>query len=224
MILSVDTKVGTIATEHPLSTRVFARHGIDFCCRGGLPLVDACRSRGVEVARVLRELDEEINAIESLEVRWYERPLAELIEHILQEFHEPLEVELPRIEAMARKVDEVYGEEHPARFQSILTCFIALRTDLEQHMRKEERILFPMILDGNGHVSDGPVAVIEMEHEQVGAMLRRLRDLTDDYRVPDEACSTWRALWAALEELERSLHEHIHLENNILHPRALAGC
>ena len=101
--------------------------------------------------------------------------------------------------------------------------YLTIQAELKQHMMKEEQVLFPMIRQGQGARAGRPIAVMEHEHEAVGGGLRRMRELTDDYTVPDEACNTWRALWHGLEALEKDLHLHIHLENNILFPRALAG-
>jgi regulator of cell morphogenesis and NO signaling len=122
---------------------------------------------------------------------------------------------------MARKVYQVHGEKDPERLQRMVSTVVALRADLEPHMRKEEQILFPMILGGQGASTGGPVSVMRQEHDDVGRMLITLRSVTDDYTPPEGACNTWRALWHALADLERSLHEHIHLENNILFPAAL---
>jgi regulator of cell morphogenesis and NO signaling len=106
--------------------------------------------------------------------------------------------------------------EHP-----LATRVLALASDLDPHLIKEEQVLFPMIRAGHGASAGDPIAGMEMEHEAVGGMLRRLRELTDDYRIPEGACNTWRALWVGLEALEHDLHDHIHLENNILHTRVL---
>lgn len=217
------TTVGSIATEHPLSTRVFARHGIDFCCGGGRPLADACAAKGLEVDVLIAELEQELAGAPETGVRWDTAPLPDVIQHILTTYHEPLKQEMPRIEAMARKVHLVHGDKDPARLEGILTTFLALQADLDEHMQKEEQILFPMIVSGGGAMAGGPISVMEQEHETAGALLRRLRQLTNDFVPPAIACNTWRALWAGLADLERALHEHIHLENNVLHPRALAG-
>lgn len=221
--LTADTGVGALVTEYPLAARALDRHGIDFCCGGGRPLGEVCSEKGLEVAAVLAEIQRDVAAEPAPQVRWDQEPLPALIEHILSYYHEPLKEELPRIEAMVRKVHRVHGEKDPERFQAILDTFLALADDLGQHMMKEEQILFPMILNDQGSMAGGPITVMESEHENAGEMLRRLRRLTNDYELPDEACNTWRALWFGLAELERSLHEHIHLENNILHRRALAG-
>ncbi len=222
MTVNTQSTIGAIATEHPLATRVFARHGIDFCCGGGRPLEQACAARNLELDQVLKEIESEIDSTPTPEVRWDQKSLPLLIHHILEHFHEPLKEELPRLESMARKVHQVHGDKDPA-LAEILEVLLALEQDLQQHMTKEEQVLFPMILNEQGRLAGGPVSVMEAEHEVAGEMLRRLRSLTNDYRAPAGACNTWQALWAGLEALETDLHEHIHLENNILHKRALAS-
>jgi len=216
-----ETPVGELAAAAPLSTRVFARHGIDFCCGGGRPLAEACTAAGQNVDDVMADLRTELAEHEDDTESWAGAPLPHLIDHILQTYHRPLDEEMPRIEAMARKVNQVHGDKDPERLGGILTTFCALKSELEQHMMKEEAILFPMIRSGDGTMAEGPVSVMRYEHEEAGAMLRKLRELTNDYAVPEGACNTWRALWHGLADFERSLHEHIHLENNILFPRAL---
>lgn len=220
--LTATTPVGKIAASHPLATRVFARYGIDFCCGGGRPLAEVCTAKKLDTDSVLGEIEQEISTTSDPEVRWDLEPVGDLIDHILGQYHGPLKEELPRIEAMAQKVHQVHGDKDPA-LGEISRVFSALRADLEQHMVKEEQILFPMITRGQGGMASDPISVMESEHETAGALLARLRELTNAYQIPAGACNTWRALWVALAELERSLHEHIHLENNILHPRALAS-
>lgn len=223
MTITTDSRVGQIATEHPMSTRVFARYGIDYCCGGGVPLTEACQRRGVDPSAVVAEIEKELASRPSSGERWDEAPLHDLVTHILAAYHRPLDEELPRLEAMARKVLEVHRDKEPERLPELVRTFVALKTEIEQHMAKEEQILFPMIDRGMGAMADGPISVMEAEHEDVGEALRRLRELTKDYEVPPDACNTWRALWHGLAALETSLHEHIHLENNILFPRSLAS-
>lgn len=223
MTIATDTRVGEIATEYPLATRVFARHHIDFCCGGGRPLAEACEKRGLDVEAVIAELQREIDDTPEPDVRWDQESLHRLIEHILNTYHAPLREELPRLDGMARKVLSVHGDKRPDTLPELVKVFAGLRAELEDHMMKEEQILFPAIEAGHGATADGPIAVMMQEHDSAAAALRRLRELTDDYAVPAEACTTWRALWHGLEALETSLHEHIHLENNILFPRARAS-
>ena len=214
------TPVGDIATEQPLATRVFARHGIDFCCGGGIPVGEACRARGLDPDAVLREIAAETAPPGLRATRWRDEPVTALVDHLLEAYHRPLWEELPRLDAMAEKVLAVHHDKDPERLGTLRELVAALRADLEPHMMKEEQVLFPMIRAG--HVPDGPIAVMEAEHEAVGELLRRVRVVTGDFTVPAEACNTWRALWAGLEALERDLHEHIHLENNVLFPRVAA--
>jgi regulator of cell morphogenesis and NO signaling len=223
MTIHSDTPVGQIATEHPLATRVFARHGIDFCCGGGKPIAEVCDAKGLDPISVLEEIELELTGSETELERWDEAELDALIDHILVTYHRPLGEELPRLEFMARKVFRVHGERQPEMLGGILSTLLALKAELESHMSKEEQVLFPMIRQGQGARTAAPVSVMEHEHESAGAALERLRELTGGYEVPEGACNTWRALWYGLADLETSLHQHIHLENNILFPRALAS-
>ncbi len=221
MTIPTTSTVGSLATEHPQATRVFSRYGIDFCCGGGRSLEEVCGEKGIDVGRIVQEIERELDAAEAPEQRWDTQPSDRLIEHILSTYHRPLDEELPRLESMASKVMEVHRDKDPERLAAIRQVYLGLKAELESHMMKEEQILFPMILNGQGAMAGGPISVMEHEHESAGAALRRLRELTDNYSVPAEACNTWRALWQGLEALEQSLHQHIHLENNILFPRAL---
>jgi regulator of cell morphogenesis and NO signaling len=219
-MITAQSIIGEIAATHPLSTRVFARHRIDYCCAGNRELADACTKRGLDASLVISELEAEIATSGPSIVRWDQEPLTALIEHILTEYHAPLREELPRLSAMATKVRRVHGDRDPARFEAIEKTLHMLAADLESHMQKEENVLFPLIAEGNGYMADGPISVMEAEHDDAGRMLEHLRTMTNDYVPPDDACNTWRGLWAGLADLERALHEHIHLENNILHHRA----
>ena len=212
-----DSPVGHIVATAPLTARVFTRHGIDYCCRGRRTLAEACADSGVDAA----VLAAEVAGLGSDSAVALPDDVAGLIDHILEAYHRPLDEELPRLEAMARKVHSVHGPKDPDRLRAISRLCSELRAELEPHMRKEEMILFPMIRSGQGAMAQGPVHVMMLEHDQAGALLERLRELTDGYTVPAGACNTWTALWHGLADLERSLHEHIHLENNILFPRAL---
>ena len=221
MTIDTETTVGQMATEHPLATRVFARHEIDYCCGGGRPLGEVCSEKKLDTEVILAEIRKELEAPGSSEERWDQAPLGVLIDHILEVYHRPLDEELPRLETMARKVHQVHGDKDPERLTALLNTYVALKAELEQHMLKEEQILFPMIKQGQGAMAAGPVSVMQHEHDVAGTALRRLRELTNGYTVPEEACNTWRALWHGLAALEDALHRHIHLENNILFPRAL---
>ena len=223
MSITVETTVGRIAAEYPLATRVLARHKIDYCCGGGRPLNEVCEQKGLDTESIIEDIQKEIENSDAPEIQWDKAPLNDLIGHILVTYHRPLHEELPRLEAMARKVSSVHGNKDPEVLSGILSVFLGLKDELDQHMMKEEQILFPMIKFGQGTTAHGPISVMLQEHDSAGEALTRLRELTNDYRVPENACNTWRALWHGLADLETSLHQHIHLENNILFPRALAG-
>ncbi|MFT7668232.1 MAG: regulator of cell morphogenesis and NO signaling [Planctomycetota bacterium] len=223
MNLSKQTTVGAIATEHPLATRVFARHGIDYCCGGGVALGSVCAEMRLDSDVLLTEIKTEIEESPQAEVRWDEAPIADLINHILEHYHVPLKEEMPRLEEMCRKVHRVHGSKDQERFDGLLKIFLAIKEDIDNHLPKEEEMFFPMILAGRREMLGGPISVMEAEHEDLGAMLVEMRTLAMDYVVPADACNTWRALWVGLDTFERDLHEHIHLENNILHKRAFNG-
>ncbi|MGE0432780.1 MAG: iron-sulfur cluster repair di-iron protein [Planctomycetota bacterium] len=215
--------MGEIAAGFPLATRVFARHRIDFCCHGGDPLQQVCEKKKLDVSAVLDEIEKELAEPQEDARRWDSEPLSDLIDHIVDTHHVFLREEMPRLEAMLRKVHRVHHARAPEQLDGLLSVYIAMKEELDQHMMKEEQILFPMIRQGSGEMADGPISVMLQEHDDAGEALRQIRDLTENYIVPQDACNTWRALWHGLEALEADLHQHIHLENNILFPRALAG-
>lgn len=223
MNISTETPIGRIAADHPLATRVFARHRLDYCCGGDRPLAVACEAKGLDPNDVLREVEREIAGARGADaadaIRWEDASDRQIIDHIVLAYHEPLREELPRLAAMARKVAAVHGQLRPATLPALATTVAALRAELERHMADEEREVFPRILGGaNGDTADR-LADLEHDHEEAGAALERIRELTGDYEVPAEACGTWRALWHGLEDLERTMHQHVHLENNVLFPR-----
>jgi len=220
---ATQSTVGQLATEHPHAVKIFHRHGIDFCCGGGRTIAEACSGKGIAVDTVLAEIAEEEARQTKPATRWDAEPLDALINHILEAYHVPLYTELPRLEQMARKVYDVHGPKDRERLNAIKNLVIALKDDLDPHMVKEERVLFPWIKSGQGASAGAPVRMMLAEHDAVGEMLVQLRELTHDYAIPEGACATWTALWQGLQWLERELHEHIHLENNVLFPRALAG-
>ncbi len=219
-MISTKQTVKEIAIAHPLSTRVFQRHSIDFCCKGKVALGSACEAKGLDADRIVREVEAEITDTEDSPARWEAQTPDALIDHILTAYHAPLRTELPRLQQMADKVLATHGDRMPEVLGELQSVFTTLRSELEDHMAKEEQILFPMIQAGRGEDADGPIAVMEHEHASAGAALERIRELTGDFQPPEGACPTWIGLWAGLADLEKELHLHIHLENNILFPRA----
>lgn len=218
MIDATET-LGQLATAHPAATRIFLRHQLDFCCAGDRRLVDVCRDAGLDAAAIIAEIDAETAT--GSPPRWDTRPLPEVIHFVLTCYHEPLRKDLPALIDAATRVERVHADKSscPRGLASLLED---LDGELRQHMAKEEQVLFPAILSGRGGVMvHMPVRVMMQEHDDHGASLHRLRELTGGYVPPPEACTTWRALYAGLKKLESELMEHIHLENNVLFPRAL---
>lgn len=213
------TTVASIATEHPLATRVFARHRIDFCCAGQRPVSEICLEKGIDADQLVAEIQAELARAPETVERWDSATTPDLIAHILEAYHVPLKEELPRLEHMARKVHRVHGDKDPAKFEAMLQTFLEIQKEIGGHLVEEEDVLFPAMLSGKFDAASSPMAQIEAEHNVLGRLLEKLRAASSDYVVPEEACNTWRGLWVGLEYLERAIHEHVHLENNILHPR-----
>ncbi|GIW94875.1 MAG: iron-sulfur cluster repair di-iron protein [Pirellulaceae bacterium] len=226
--------IGRWVAQRPAAAAVLERAGIDYCCRGDRPLADACQERGIQVEQLLAAVAAEEQQIEQRQsdryVNWLERPLAELCDHIEQTHHAYLKSELPRLAELIDKVLAAHAERHPV-LRDIKRVFAELRAELEPHMFKEERILFPAVRQleqAGGDVAfpfgsvANPIRVMEHEHAAASSALRELRELTGNYRPPADACNAYCAMLEALQNLEFDLHRHIHKENNILFPRAMA--
>jgi regulator of cell morphogenesis and NO signaling len=222
-----------IAANSLAAVRVFEKFGIDYCCGGKRPLADACREKGYNPEMVQSELDAAMAEGTALQRDWSAAPLSELIQHIVGTHHEYLRRELPATEVRLEKVHRVYNQRYGPTLSGLPEVFAALRTELEMHLRKEEMILFPAIAAYERAAGTGqplprtpfgrvanPIHMMESEHESAGQALAKIREITNNFEVPDHACVTYRALMSGLDELERDLHMHIHLENNILFPRA----
>jgi len=216
--LDPSATLASLAIQIPAASRVFHRHRLDFCCGGQRSLESACLEKALDPLEVMAELEAESSQPEDKD--WSTAPLAELVDEILVRFHEPLRAELPELLAMAKKVEAVHAAK-AACPKGLAAHLTQILQNVELHLQKEEQILFPMIVAGSGAQAGGPVTVMEREHDEHGADLRRTRELTTDLVPPAEACTTWRALYLRLAQLERDLMDHIHLENNVLFPRAL---
>jgi len=212
------SRVGQIVADKPAASRTFHRYGIDFCCGGGQELGTMCSKKGINVDEVLSTLASDL-AGQPTGTRWKDASSPALIGHILTAFHEPLREELPRLHGMLSKVHRVHGHVDQERFDRLLTLFSSLKEDLEAHMLEEEEVLFPAMMQRNTSLSTEELASFENEHEAAGDALREIRTLTDNFVAPDYACNTWKALWDGLKEFESMMHEHVHLENNVLFAR-----
>jgi len=210
-----------LASTIPEASRVFQRHRLDFCCHGDRPLADACSDAELDPSAVLAEIRAAVERASEPAERWDLRPLDELVQHILDRYHVPLYPELDRIVALVDKVVEVHGDANGDRLRPLASAVHGLADELRVHMSKEENILFPWLRSGQGRTAQGPIRVMQLEHDAAGEALEQIRGLTDEFTPPAEACVTWVALYVRLEDLDLDLREHIHLENNVLFPRAL---
>ena len=213
------TSLGDLAAANPSATRVFLRHRLDFCCGGRRSLAEACRVAGLNPTAIIAELEQEARRGDQAPT-WEQRPQAELADHIESHYHAALRRDLPPLIEAARKVERVHAQKPgvPSGLAAVLMEFFA---EMQSHMGKEEKILFPMIRRGErGESVYMPVRVMEGEHDSHREQLARIRELTDDLRLPAHACATWTALYHGLETVEAELMQHIHLENNILFSRA----
>ena len=236
--MSTNTKtVREYALEIPAATRIFEKLGIDYCCGGGKSLVDACTAAGVSMDEVLDSLNAaDLNSVSTSAARdWQALSQAELIAHIVDRHHAFTREELVRLEALLAKVSGVHGQNHPELFQ-IQDQVGKLRGELEPHMLKEESVLFPYIVRMEEaavanqtlppppfRTVQNPMRVMMAEHDAAGYILGRMREVSSDYAVPPDGCISYKTLYSALTALEVDLHQHIHLENNIVFPRAVAA-
>lgn len=209
-----------VALRYPAASRIFRQHQLDFCCGGRQSVAAACNARGLDALAIVCDI--EANSPRDMLTDWNRLPLPAVIDHILINFHEAHRRELPDLIGLAQKVERV----HAAKAQlpaGLATHLVEMQHALELHMQKEEQILFPAIRRGQGSQLVGPTRQMELEHEEHGLNLRRLRELAGDYIAPTEACTSWRALLLRCEQLEADLMAHVHLENHVLFPRALRG-
>jgi regulator of cell morphogenesis and NO signaling len=221
--LSTHTRIGDLVADRPSRSRLFARLGIDFCCGGKKTLEQACREQQLDPGEVLSALVE-LPPVEG-ERSWVTAPLAQLCDHIQVRHHDFTRAEIPRVGALLDKVARVHGARHPEMIE-VAAVFAMFGDEMLTHMLKEERVLFPAIARlGSGARLDlsSPIAVMLREHDGAAAAFARMRELVPGFVPPAGACGTFRAALDGLAELEADLHQHVHLENNVLFPRALGG-
>lgn len=219
--MAQEPTLAELAVTTPAASRVFRRHGLDYCCHGGRSVSAACAERGLDPVEILKEILTEERDEKSAQ-RWNDRPLADVIDRINEWYHPRLRRELPMLIELARKV-ELRHAEKPTCPRGLTAHLESLAAQLLDHLEKEETSLFPVILSGRGLHAASTVQALEREHEDVAIALGQSRALTANLQAPPEACPTWRALYLRLDEFEAELMEHVHLENHVLFRRALCA-
>jgi regulator of cell morphogenesis and NO signaling len=233
MVLDPGKTVREVAVTYPQATRVFEKTKIDYCCGGDQLLGDACAKAGVDLQLLEQMLAASVStAVSSFDFQ--QLTLAQLIKYILDTHHVYTRDEMVRLEALIEKVVHAHGANHP-ELLAMRDPLQQLFTELKGHMYKEEQILFPFVIQLEESCRDNrpapfapfgtlnnPIRMMLLEHDNAGELLRELRKLSGSYRVPEDACPSYQSLYQGLEAFEQDLHQHIHLENNILFPRAVA--
>jgi regulator of cell morphogenesis and NO signaling len=236
--MAIDTTktIREFALEFPASVQVFEKLGIDYCCGGQKPLGEACSAAGLKlenVAAALSTLKDQQESRTESGTDWTREPLEDLIAHITGKHHVYVKQQIPAIRSLLEKVTAKHGANHP-ELATVDDTFSALADELTMHLMKEEQVLFPYIARAEessmqhepappscfGSIGN-PIRMMLSEHDSAGGALRKMRQATSGYTAPEDACASFRALYALLQEFEADLHQHIHLENNILFPRAM---
>lgn len=224
--LTATSSLAEIVRAAPGSERTLESFGLDYCCGGGRTLADACRDLELDPSTVLQQVnDREVEP----EPAWASMDPGALVDHLEATHHAYLHAELPRLSALADKVTEVHGARHPELVE-IRQAYEAIRADLEPHLAKEERVLFPMIRELAGAAASpqfhcgslqNPISVMMREHDAAGELLETLRRLTGGYQAPADGCASYQALFDGLAQLEADTHLHVHKENNLLFPAVI---
>src|SRR5262245_1411807 len=226
--------IGEIVAADYRAAAVFQRHGIDFCCHGARTLERGCREAGIDTAEVLRELEDATSPSAAGVPRFNSWDLQTLVQYIVANHHAYVREMLPLMVAHSRKIAEVHGGRH-RELSRVAALVEEIADEMTQHMMKEEQILFPYIVQLASAAAEGrpapsapfgtvdnPIHVMEMEHESAGHAMLEIRELTDAFTPPADGCTTYTVCLQELEAFERDLHAHVHLENNILFPKASA--
>jgi len=235
MTITATKTVGGIAAELPDCAQELEKLGIDYCCGGSRSLGEACAEAKIPVEEALERLKRAAAGTQaSAGQDWQTRTLADLITHITSTHHVFVRTKCPHIQTLTQKVVDAHAGNHPELLQ-LQQVFSALSEELSVHLMKEEQVLFPYVVRMEENVLAGesvppamfgtvmnPIGMMMQEHDGAGNALRFMRSITSDYRVPEDACASYRTLYEELQAFETDLHQHIHLENNILFPRAAA--
>ncbi len=233
MNITENNTVAEVVTFNIKTADVFKKHGIDFCCGGGISIKKACEKNNIDFSEIEKELSK-INNPTSKAYNYDSWKLDFLIDHIENVHHTYVEENIPLVLQYAERVAKVHGH-HYSEVIEIHKLFVEIANELTTHMKKEELILFPFVKQlarasregvklGLPHFGtvNNPIAMMENEHENAGDIFKEINRLTNSYNPPEGACNTFRALYAKLDEFEQDLHQHIHLENNILFPKAIS--
>ncbi len=212
-----DQQLSELAITLPMATEIFRKNRLDFCCGGKQTLREACEKRKIDLNSMVKQLE---GLAKKSGPTYEEMPLDEMTAYIVDRYHNDLRRRFPELLALAQKVEQVHGD-HANCPVGLFALLNDMHKEMLMHMMKEENVLFPMIQNGAGHNAFMPIKVMNAEHESHGQQLEEAHRLTSDFTPPEGACGTWRALYSGLEKLEEEIMEHIHLENNILFPRAL---
>ena len=221
------TKIGDIVTKDFRAAEVFKKAGIDFCCGGSQSLEDACRDKKLDVAEIESELSKLENSEPGSSYKFNEWKLDFLCDYIVNTHHQTVMKLLPQLTFYTQKIAEVHGDNHP-ELSEIANLFAQVDTELRQHLCNEEEVLFPAIrevLKTNSAESKATIIseITRMtgEHEFAGGAMDKINELSHHYAVPEDGCNTYRVAYKLLEQFEDDLHIHVHLENNILYPKAM---
>ena len=226
-------EIGQYVAEDFRTAAVFSKYKIDFCCNGNRTVEAACEKKSIDSNQLIDELNQVLNSKGSETIDYKSWPLDLLAEYIEKKHHRYVEEKIPVLRQFLDKLCRVHGERHPELFK-INELFTASAGELASHMKKEELILFPFIKKMmKAKLEDGivqspqfgtvenPIAMMMEEHDNEGARFREIDELTNNYTPPADACNTYKVTFAMLDEFEKDLHLHIHLENNILFPEAI---
>ena len=232
-MLTQEKTIGDFVADNFRTAEVFKKYNIDFCCKGGRTVEEACDSKKVSPQQIYHELEEIVNR-KSEDIDFNSWPLDLLADYVEKTHHRYVEEKSAMLIPYLNKLCKVHGERHPELFE-INELFIGSAQDLAAHMKKEELILFPFIKQmveakKNGEplpaprfgTVENPVAMMKHEHEAEGERFVKIAELTNNYEFPDDACGTYQVTYRMLEDFQNDLHKHIHLENNILFPKAIA--
>ena len=232
-MLTQEKTIGDFVAENFRTAEVFKKYHIDFCCKGGRTVEEACDKKKVSPEEIYKELEEVANR-KSEDIDFNSWPLDLLADYVEKTHHRYVEEKSAMLIPYLNKLCKVHGERHPELFE-INELFIGSAQDLAAHMKKEELILFPFIKQMVEAKKKGealpaprfgtvenPVAMMKHEHEAEGERFVKIAELTNDYEFPDDACGTYQVTYKMLEDFQNDLHKHIHLENNILFPKAIA--